>query len=68
MRKLDLSRNAIQEEGGKAIGGNKSWPHLEELNLAQTEIGDKTAIKVANNHIWKNTKKNLSLLRIKLAT
>ena len=57
LRKLDLSRNAIEEEGGEAIGGNKAWPHLEELTLTQTQIGDKTTIKVANNHIWKNMKK-----------
>ena len=57
LRKLDLSRNAIEEEGGEAIGDNQSWPHLEELNLAETQIGDKTAIKVANNHSWKNLKK-----------
>ena len=69
LRKLDLSRNAIddEEEEGEAIGGNKSWSHLEELTLTDTQIGNKTAIKVANNHILKNLK-NLSLLGIKLAT
>ena len=58
LRKLDTLRNAIEEEeGGEAIGGNESWPQLEELTLVRTQIGDKTAIKVANNLIWKNLKK-----------
>ena len=57
LRKLNLSKNAIKEEGGEAIGDNKSWPNLQELTLSRTQIGDETAIKVANNHIWKNMKK-----------
>ena len=57
LRKLDLSKIDIEEEGGNAIGDNQSWPHLEDLTLSYTQIGNKTAIKVANNDSWKNLKK-----------
>ena len=57
LQKLDLSMNAIGEEGGEVIGSNKSWPNLEVLTLLDAQIGNSTAIKVANNQTWKKLKK-----------
>ena len=52
LKKLDLSKNLIADEGGVKIGSNVSWHNLEELDLSVNSLEAKSGIAIGSNTTW----------------
>ena len=52
LERLQLSQNAISDEGGLRIVSNPTWINLQELDLSSNVLGAKIGVALGNNKSW----------------